>query len=176
MNAYADRLATIHRALGIPENYAAARALSLQPEADESALVAVSAPPGERAVRLTAATAAAWTRMRAAAEADGFALLLLSGFRGVERQAEIIRGKLAAGRSLADILRFVAAPGYSEHHTGRALDLGVSGMPPLEESFAETGAFRWLQTHAADFAFFLTYPRENTHHIAYEPWHWCWRG
>jgi len=103
-------------------------------------------------------------------------LLPLSGFRSVARQEEIIREKLSAGQPLADILRLVAAPGYSEHHTGRALDLGAPDEPPLEEGFAETAAFTWLVAHAGDYGFRLSYPRGNPHGIAYEPWHWCWHA
>ncbi len=112
--------------------------------------------------------------MNAAAAADGIVLLPLSGFRSIARQAEIIRAKLAARQPLAQILRVNTAPGYSEHHTGRALDLGTPGDPPFEESFAQTPAFAWLMHHAAAFGFTLSYPRGNPHAIAFEPWHWCW--
>jgi D-alanyl-D-alanine carboxypeptidase len=98
----------------------------------------------------------------------------LSGFRSVVRQTEIIRAKLAAGRSIADILSINAAPGFSEHHTGRALDIGTPHSPDFEECFAETPAFAWLIQHAGAFDFTLSYPRNNQHGIAYEPWHWCW--
>ncbi len=114
--------------------------------------------------------------MGAAAARDGIALLPLSGFRSMARQEEIIRDKLSAGQSLADILRLVAAPGYSEHHTGCALDIGAPDEPPLEEGFAQTAAFAWLTRRAGEFGFKLSYPRNNPHGIAYEPWHWCWHG
>ncbi|MDB6165085.1 MAG: vanYB, partial [Lacunisphaera sp.] len=126
-------------------------------------------------IQLTPAAARAWRRMRAAAAVDGIVLVPLSGFRSVVRQTGIIRKKLAAGRSLGSILRFIAAPGCSEHHTGRALDLGSPEDQEMEYSFARTGAFRWLQRHAARFGFRLSYPRGNPHGIGYEPWHWCWR-
>jgi len=58
-----------------------------------------------------------------AAKTEEFTLEPVSGFRSVERQAQLIRGKLARGQRLDDILRSNAAPGYSEHHTGRALDI-----------------------------------------------------
>jgi D-alanyl-D-alanine carboxypeptidase len=114
--------------------------------------------------------------MHAAAARDGVALLPLSGFRSVARQAGIIREKLAAGQSLAAILRLVAAPGCSEHHTGRAVDVGSAGAAKLDATFARTAAFRWLQQHAGRFGFRLSYPRKNVHGIAYEPWHWCWQA
>lgn len=107
---------------------------------------------------------------------DGVELLPLSGFRSIARQTRLIRAKLAGGQAIADILRTVAAPGYSEHHTGRAIDIGSPEHIELDEDFARTRAFRWLKAHAGRFGFSLSYPRGNPHGIAYEPWHWCWRA
>ena len=113
--------------------------------------------------------------MEAAAAADGVTLLPLSAFRSIARQSTIIRRKLARGQDIATILRVSAVPGCSEHHTGRALDLGTPGHLALEESFARTPAFHWLVKNARRFGFRLSYPRHNSHGINYEPWHWCWR-
>jgi D-alanyl-D-alanine carboxypeptidase len=169
------RLRALHRALGIPASYRAHRHLPWQPEARRLVTVALAADDGQP-VRLAPGAAAAWKRMHAAAARGGIKLLPLSGFRSVARQAEIIREKLAAGQSLNAILQLVAAPGCSEHHTGRAVDVGSAGAARLDESFARTAAFRWLKQHAGEFGFRLSYPLKNVHGIAYEPWHWCWRA
>lgn len=169
----APRRDFIH-SLEIPESYGRDRHLTRQREA--RALVSVGRAPDDRKiVHLAPPAAAAWQRMRAAAARDGIVLLPLSGFRSVARQTRIIRAKLATGRTLESILQFVAAPGYSEHHTGRAIDIGSPDGAGLEEAFARTAAFRWLRRHAMKFGFHLSYPRRNRHGIGYEPWHWCWR-
>jgi D-alanyl-D-alanine carboxypeptidase len=111
--------------------------------------------------------------VRAAAD-DSIELLPLSGFRSIRRQEEIIREKLRAGEPIAKILRLVAAPGCSEHHAGRALDVGARSHLGLDRGFARTKEFRWLKRHARRFGFVLSYPKNNRHRIAYEPWHWCW--
>ncbi len=161
--------------LGIPADYARTRRLIPQREA--ARLVAIGrAPDDGKIIRLAPRAAAGWRKMHAAAAHDGIVLLPLSGFRSVPRQARIIRRKLAAGRTLAEILRSVAAPGFSEHHTGRALDLGSPEHIELDAHFARTAAFRWLRRRAGEFGFRLSYPRGNPHGIAYEPWHWCWRS
>jgi len=157
--------------LGIPADYATRRDMRHQAEAPE--LVSIGANPDGRDVRLSPQAAAAWVRMRDAASASGIRLVAISGFRSAERQAEIIRGKLAGGATIDAILCTMAAPGYSEHHTGRAIDIGVPGEPPLTEEFERTPAFLWLQTHAALYGFGLSYPRGNANGIVYEPWHWC---
>jgi D-alanyl-D-alanine carboxypeptidase len=74
---------------------------------------------------------------------------------------------------IADILKINAAPGYSEHHTGRALDLTTADSPPLEVGFETTQAYAWLVEHAGEHGFRLSYPRDNPHGINYEPWHWA---
>lgn len=118
--------------------------------------------------------AMAWRRMQAAAASDGVELDAISGFRSAHYQMGIFRRKLARGMAVSDILRINTAPGFSEHHSGRALDIGTPGQPPAEESFEATAAFGWLQARAAGFGFAMSYPRGNRHGIAYEPWHWCW--
>lgn len=141
--------------------------------AEETRLCDVGRDAFGREVRLAVDAAAAWTAMRAEAQQAGVMLLLLSGFRSVERQAEIVRKKLAAGQALADILRVNAYPGFSEHHTGRAVDVGSADCAHLSEAFETTREFAWLCQHAAQFGFKLSYPRDNPHGISYEPWHWC---
>lgn len=171
-----SRIARLWREFGIPGDYCRLRGLPLQREAKRLELVA-RAPDDGKPIRLTPRAAAAWRRMQAAAIADGLTLLPLSGFRSVARQAAIIRGHLANGRSLDDTLRFVAAPGCSEHHTGRALDIGSPDEAAhFEAAFDRTREFRWLKRRAGEFGFTLSYPKKNPHRIGYEPWHWCWRN
>jgi D-alanyl-D-alanine carboxypeptidase len=120
--------------------------------------------------------AAAWRNMKAAAAADGVQVFLGSAFRSVERQTEIIQNKLAQGRSIDDILTSIAAPGYSEHHTGRAVDIVSVDVPEIEEAFEATTAFQWLTEHAWEFGFVMSYPKGNAAGYIYEPWHWCFHA
>jgi len=116
----------------------------------------------------------AWSRMREAAHRDGIVLDAISGYRSHAYQLGIFRRKLARGLALDAILAVNAAPGFSEHHGGCALDIGTPGEPAAEESFENTSAFAWLAQRAQDFGFRMSYPRGNPHGIVYEPWHWCW--
>ncbi len=140
------------------------------PEA--SHLVSVGLDHLERDAFLTPPAATAWERMKEAAAADGVELILVSAFRSIARQATILAAKLAKGQSLEQALEYSAYPGFSEHHSGNAIDIGAIGARHLEEEFESTPAFAWLCEHAADFGFSMTYPRGNRFGIAYEPWHW----
>ncbi|MEI6464106.1 MAG: M15 family metallopeptidase [Verrucomicrobiota bacterium] len=170
-----SRVHRLHRALGIPADYAKTHPLPAHREA-RRLVGAGRAPDDGKRVRLIPRAAKAWGRMRDTAAADGIILLPLSGFRSINRQATIIRRKLRAGLTLADILRFVAAPGHSEHHSGRAIDIGSPEHVTLDADFARTAAYRWLRRHAGKFGFVLSYPKNGALGIGYEPWHWCWHA
>jgi len=122
--------------------------------------------------RLAPDTAAAWRRMKQTAALGGVPLLLVSGFRSIRHQADLIRRKLAAGQSIETILTVNAAPGFSEHHSGRAVDIATPGSRPLTVDFEDSKAFAWLTTHAQEFGFEMPYVRNNRYGFAYEPWHW----
>jgi len=169
---YAARIEELLRELGIPADYGRHRHLTLFPEAVD--LISVGSSPEGNDCRLFRPAAHRWNAMHAAARTLKIELLPLSGFRSVERQAAIIRGKLDLGEPIFDILKSIAAPGYSEHHTGCAIDVGSLEVLPLEEAFAHTHAFAWLIRHAGEFGFSLSYPKHNPFGFVYEPWHWCW--
>lgn len=127
-----------------------------------------------RPLWLTKGAARGWQRMQQAAAGDGIALDAISGYRSHDYQLGIFERKLARGLNVSDILTVNAAPGYSEHHGGNALDISTPGDAPAETAFENTPAFAWLQQHAAGFGFHMSYPRDNPHGIVYEPWHWCY--
>lgn len=168
---YGRQVEKLCESMGIPRQYARQRRLQLQPEADK--LASAGQDVFGREQQLDPRALDAWSAMRESAAADGEVLQMVSGFRSVDYQADLLRRKLEAGQNLGDILKVSAAPGYSEHHSGRAIDLTTPGAPVLEQPFEETSAFKWLQAHAAQFGFRLSYPRDNHHGVLYEPWHWA---
>jgi zinc D-Ala-D-Ala carboxypeptidase len=156
----------------LPPEYAA----RLPRQIETTTLVSVGPDARGRETFLHPRAAEGWLALKTAAARDGANLLLVSGFRSVARQTEILRQKLARQISWPEILRHSAYPGFSEHHTGLAVDLACPACPELIEAFETTAEFAWLSHHAAGFGFFLSYPRNNSHGIAYEPWHWRLRS
>jgi D-alanyl-D-alanine carboxypeptidase len=140
------------------------------PEAGE--LVAVGDDCNGRPARLTPETAEAWFAMQAAARATGAELLLVSGYRSYETQTRLWERKLKAGLTPAEIRRVLAVPGFSQHHTGCAIDVGAPGCTGLTEVFETTREFAWLTAHAKEFGFTMPYGRDNAQGVIYEPWHW----
>ncbi len=166
-----DALRDHLHALGLDESYGERTGLPLVAEPDTLAFAGFDRY--RRGLWLTLAAARAWRSLRDAAARDGVVLEAISGYRSHAYQLGIFERKRARGQTVAQILSVNAAPGYSEHHSGRALDIGTPGEPPAEESFEATPAFAWLMANAGAFGFTLSYPRDNPHGIVYEPWHWC---
>ena len=109
----------------------------------------------------------------------GISLKLLSGFRSIELQRDIfyenksIRNQTAVERSMVS-----APPGYSEHSTGYAIDVGDGDYPEthFEVEFEQTPAFKWMKRFAPKYHFVLSFPPTNKQGITYEPWHWRFEG
>jgi len=80
--------------------------------------------------------------------------------------------QLAAGLDLPDILSVLAPPGFSEHHSGAAVDIGSPDCKPLDAHFDAMPAYAWLSANANRFGFFLSFPKDNVFGFIYEPWHW----
>ena len=161
----------LHEELGIPADYGQGSVPPFYAEAGE--LVAVGPNLVGHIQRLAPVAAARWQRLLESAGADGIRLLIVSGFRDFEYQAGLIRRKLEAGQTIGDILRVNAAPGFSQHHSGCAIDIATPGSRPLTEEFEVSDAFAWLSERAAEFGFSMTYPRDNAFGFVYEPWHWA---
>ena len=170
----ADDVHADNAAMGLDDDYAETSGLPFH--AEPRLLAFAGRDRYRRALWLLSPTARAWLAMREIAARDGVRLEAISGYRSHAYQRGIFERKFARGLTLAEVLRVNAAPGHSEHHSGRALDIGTPGEAPAEESFEATPAYAWLRERAGDFGFQLSYPRDNPHGIVFEPWHWCWHA
>ncbi len=115
----------------------------------------------------------AYNRMAADALNEKVRLKIIWAYRSVSMQiqqfaeAEKKYGKRGA-------IQWLAPPGYSEHHTGWALDIGDEADPEADDNplFERTAAFRWLSRNARRYGFELSFPKNNWQGVGYEPWHW----
>lgn len=130
-------------------------------------------------IKLRKAAAVQFQAMVADARAQGVILVPISGFRAISEQNYLFfdvkaqRGQVAAERAAVS-----APPGYSEHHTGYATDIGDGAVPAtnLSTTFENTAAFKWLKANAARYSFELSFPKDNPQGVSYEPWHWRFVG
>jgi D-alanyl-D-alanine carboxypeptidase len=152
------------------------RLLGHLPYPEASAATLVSLAPG---MQLHRDAAEAFLAMQRAAAADGVDLVVLSAFRPVSLQRELFFDvKAERNQSSVDRAHVSAPPGFSEHSTGYAVDLGDGRTPAanLSPSFDATPAYRWLAGNAARFHFQLSFPKGNRQGVSYEPWHWRYEG
>jgi len=121
---------------------------------------------------LSTDAANAWKNMKKAATSSGINLFFVSGFRSYSYQASIFKRKIGKGILIEDILKYNKLPGYSEHHSGRAIDITSSESTGLSDDFVNTDEYRWLLENCDRFGFRLTYKEGNNTDIMFEPWHW----
>lgn len=100
-----------------------------------------------------------------------------AGYRSIAYQQQLFDDRVYAYRqeglsgseARAKVRQTVADPGASEHHTGLAFDVAVTGAP----TFATTKQSAWLAQHCWEYGFILRYPADKVDitGISYEPWH-----
>lgn len=116
--------------------------------------------------------------IQAAKEEIGKNIMSVSGFRTYEYQKGLYNNYVARdGKEKAD--KYSAQPGYSEHQTGLAFDIGGEEQKYwVNDSFADTAEARWLSENAHKYGFILRYPKGKSDITGYkyEPWHFRYVG
>ncbi len=129
--------------------------------------------------KLRKAAARQFIAMSASARASGVVLVPISGFRSVKDQQHLFFDvKADRGQTATKRAEVSAPPGYSEHHTGYAVDIGDGNAPAtnLSTKFDKTKAYKWLSANAARYSFELSFAKNNLQGVSYEPWHWRYVG
>jgi D-alanyl-D-alanine carboxypeptidase len=111
-------------------------------------------------------------------EKEGVYIELDSVYRSVKAQQDLWNEWSADPEKGPEyVKKFMAVPGYSEHHTGLAIDICIKKDGELiydnDEMIAETEIFAKIHKKLADYGFILRYPkdREDSTGYTYEPWH-----
>lgn len=113
-------------------------------------------------------------QMAGAAQKDGVTINLQSGYRSYNFQVNLYNSYVKSdGQTQAD--QESARPGYSEHQTGLAADLGGTTSPScnVAQCFGNTPEGKWLAAHAYEYGFIVRYPadKQSVTGYEYEPWH-----
>lgn len=111
------------------------------------------------------------------AEGDGVEVLVASGYRSYwEQNGTFEWFKNEYGE---DAGKLSVPPGQSEHQLGTAVDFASSDTNyELVPEFAQTRAGIWLDEHAAQYGFVLSYREDQAAitGVSYEPWHYRYIG
>ena len=111
------------------------------------------------------------------AETGSNDMIIVSGYRNVQSQRDIYNDRVATqGEELAAL--YVATPGYSEHHTGLAMDLSFYTDEGTSVSIENYEHGSWINANCADYGFVLRYPSDKVDitKIGYEFWHYRYVG
>ena len=125
---------------------------------------------------LDSQAAESFFEMKKAAKKDSIDLQFVSAFRSFDSQKKIIERKLNRGSLMNKILEENKLPGYSEHHTGKAIDFTSKKLNTLSTQFENSKEFKWITENASTYNFYLSYPKDNEEGIMYEPWHWMFKN
>ena len=125
---------------------------------------------------LDSQAAKSFFEMKKAAKKDSIDLQFVSAFRSFDSQKKIIERKLNRGSLINKILEENKLPGYSEHHTGKAIDFTSKKLNTLSTQFENSKEFKWITENASTYNFYLSYPKDNEEGIMYEPWHWMFKN
>ena len=112
---------------------------------------------------------------------EGIDIELDSTYRSVKRQQEIW-DEFEKDKGIEYTKKYVAVPGYSEHHTGLAIDVCLikdgKTIDDNDEMIAEKEIFAKIHKKLAKHGFILRYPegREADTGYGYEPWHFRYVG
>ncbi len=125
------------------------------------------------------AARAAFDQMAAEAMLSGFNLNAFSTYRSFDYQTTLYDRYVARdGKEAADT--YSARPGYSEHQTGLAFDIGEVNYEKhwASSSFGETEAGKWVAANAYRFGFIMRYPKgkEQVTGYMHEAWHFRYVG
>lgn len=114
--------------------------------------------------------------------ASGLKIMVNSGYRSYDEQKTLLVNRynryknqgMSTEEAQAEALKWVAYPGYSEHHTGIAVDITSSNT----EVCSNDRTWAWLKENCAKYGFIWRYPGEKTEitGIANEPWHFRYVG
>lgn len=119
---------------------------------------------------MTPGTAYAFKRMRADAAQKSIYIDVPNAYRSFDKQKSLFERTVSeVGIDSAETT--VARPGFSEHNTGRALD--IIGSSDTLEDFDQTPEYEWLSEHCADYGFIMRYSKGTSDitGFEYEPWH-----
>lgn len=121
----------------------------------------------------------------AAADA-GMKVQVISGYRNLKKQQSLVdedveryqRQGMTYQEAYEETMKYTMPAGYSEHHTGLAVDIVACDYMVLDDSQAMQEENIWLREHCAEYGFILRYPKgkEDITGVYYENWHFRYVG
>lgn len=123
----------------------------------------------------TPETVEAYTKLKTDLEQQGMKIYVVSAYRSVSYQRSLYNYYLRSDpKDVVDT--YSSRPGYSEHHTGRAID--ISQVYNNLNAFEGSDEAAWVYENAYKYGFIVRYKAEQMDVTGYifEPWHIVYVG
>ena len=122
------------------------------------------------------------TAMVSAAKKNGTPLVAWSPYRSYKQQVKLFNGYAGwTGTKYTNFdsaITYSARPGHSEHQTGLTIDFVAVGDDGLTSNWEVTRTGKWMATHAWEYGWLMSYPKDKKDVTCYryEPWHYRYVG
>ena len=116
-----------------------------------------------------------YLKMKDDMQKENLNIRIISAYRSYDYQESLYDRYLKTDKQeIVD--SYSARPGFSEHHTGLAIDIDNEKLD--YNKFYLTKEFSWMQDNAYKYGFILRYPKdkEDITGYSYEPWHYRYVG
>ncbi len=159
-----DYLILVNKENALPENW------------EDEIEFAYMTNPEDNGLKSEKRTCDAFFSLKEALAKEDIHVGLHSAYRSIEEQQQIVE-KYTGQYGEEYVRQHTAVPGFSEHHTGLALDLYliIGGVAVDRDEEMLQYPEIWTKIHAvlADYGFILRYPedKEDITGYSYKPWH-----
>lgn len=124
---------------------------------------------------VTPETKTAFEELLEDSRASGYRISDISTYRSFSYQTGL-HNRYLSSDTRANVETYSARPGFSEHQTGRAIDM--VGSNGVMNRFGNTKESKWINENAYKYGFIVRYPNDSMHITGYryEPWHITYVG
>ncbi len=127
----------------------------------------------EAGMKLRSEAYEAFIKMSKACEKDGLGIVINSAYRSYDDQVDTQEYyRKWYGDSYVE--KYVAKPGFSEHQTGLAIDVGSRST----NVFANSKEYQWMLDNSYKYGYIIRYEKKYEHMTLFraEPWHYRYVG
>lgn len=143
-------------------------------EASKNELVPTSFKNGRGIIYVHADAKNALDKMIADAKKVNVNLSVVSGFRSIKDQKGINDANV--GKKGVKAYETSAPAGYSQHHTGLAIDFNSVNPKDFEKGGIHYEAGQWLKKNASEYGFEMSFDNNNADGVAHEAWQFLYTG
>jgi len=104
-------------------------------------------------------------------------ITIVSGYRTIADQGRVLDEKIKQ-LGETEAAKWAANPGYSEHHTGYAIDIGIYKDNGQSQSYTGYGKYSWINENCGNYGFINRYNGDKVEITGFtnEPWHYRFVG